>query len=371
LNGERPTARSGGAVVEVRLDQLRPWSRNPREIAPADLENLKLALVDDPEMLLARPLIALLDGTVICGNMRLLGAVELAWESIPVLYVDLDPARAATWALRDNGHWGRWDEPALSELLAELGGAGVDLGLVGFESREIDRLLEGFRAEGDPEDVPPVPGEPETRPGDLVELGDHRLLCGDSGDPSELARLLGGEKAVCLLSDPPWGVDYVGKTRDALRIANDTPDGLREFLQSAFASIDTVLAPGAPFYLFAPCGDAGTEFRLAIRDTGWRLAQELVWVKDSIVLGHADFHYRHEAILYGHKPGPRRPGRGRHRGTRWYGGNDQGSVLFADRPKRSAEHPTAKPPELLCRLLRNSFVAASSCSTRSADPARP
>jgi len=104
----------------------------------------------------------------------------------------------------------------------------------------------------------------------------------------------------------------------------------------------------------ARAGPAGTAFRRALEAAGWRLGQGLVWVKDSIVLGHSDYHYQHEDILFGHKPGPGRSGRGRHAGTRWYGGNDQSSVLFADRPKRSADHPTSKPVDLLGRLLRNS-----------------
>jgi DNA modification methylase len=352
VSGER--AQTTGPVVEVALEQLRLWDRNPRWIAPASLENLKQTLTDDPEMLRARPLIVLPDGTVVCGNMRLRAAQELGWRSLPVVFADLDPERAAIWALRDNSSWGEWDDVALSDLLGDLAEAGVDLALVGFESREIDRLLAGFDEQPDPEEIAPLPVEPESRPGELVELGRHRLLCSDSTDADELARVLAGETAICLLTDFPWGVNYVGKTRDALRIANDSPDGLETFLRAALSAIDTVLAPGAPVYLFAPSGNAGTEFRLAIRDIGWRLEQELVWVKDNFVLGHACYHHRHEAILFGHKPGPGRSGRGRHRGSRWYGGNDRSTVLFCDRPKRSAEHPTSKPVELLCELLRNS-----------------
>jgi site-specific DNA-methyltransferase (adenine-specific) len=269
--------------------------------------------------------------------------------------VDLTPERARMWALRDNNAWGEWDEPVLAALLAELAAEGVDLSLTGFESRTIDELLAEIVPTADPEELPPLPtGPPESKPGELYQLGSHRLLVDSATDEGVLERVLGSQLAALLLTDPPWGVDYEGKTPARLRIANDGAGGQPAFLRSAFAAIDRGLVPGSPFYVFSPAGAAGTEFRLAIRETGWELRQGLVWVKDSIVLGHSDYHYRHEDILFGNKPGPGRPGRGRHRGSRWFGGNDQASVLFADRPKRSAEHPTAKPVELLCRLITNS-----------------
>jgi hypothetical protein len=120
-----------GSVEEVPLTRLSLWSENPRRIRPERLADLRQALVADPEMLWAKPLLALPDGTVIWGNMRLLAARELGWSTLPVLTVDLNPERARLWALRDNQAYGEWDEPALAELLAELAGQGVDLALTG------------------------------------------------------------------------------------------------------------------------------------------------------------------------------------------------------------------------------------------------
>jgi DNA modification methylase len=120
------------------------------------------------------------------------------------------------------------------------------------------------------------------------------------------------------------------------------------------AAADRVLAPAARFYIAAPAGPRGTDFRLALPGAGWRFHQALVWVKQSQVLGHSDYHYAHEDILYGWTAGPGRPGRGRHRGSRWYGGHDQRSVFFFDRPARSAEHPTMKPVGLIAAQLQNS-----------------
>src|SRR5438874_817747 len=106
------------AAAELPLERLRCWPGNPRSIRPERLEQLKQALAADPEMLRARPLLALPDGTVIAGNQRLFRARELGWETIPVLSVALEPERAKIWALRDNQSYGDWDEPALAELLA-------------------------------------------------------------------------------------------------------------------------------------------------------------------------------------------------------------------------------------------------------------
>jgi site-specific DNA-methyltransferase (adenine-specific) len=156
-----------------------------------------------------------------------------------------------------------------------------------------------------------------------------------------------------LWTDPPYGVGYVGKTRDGLSLANDDPGGVEGLLGRSFAAIDGVLRPGAPLYVTHPAGPHAVTFGERFLGAGWRLHQTLVWVKDRMVLGHADYHYRHEPILYGYKPGPGRWGRG-HRG--WHGGNDQDSVMEVPRPAASREHPTAKPVELIARCLRNSSL---------------
>jgi ParB/Sulfiredoxin domain len=303
-------------VVEVPLSRLRPWSGNPRTITEARLADLKRALEADREMLWARPLLALPDGTVIGGNQRLVAARELGWRTIPVLTVDLDPARAKLWGLRDNAAYGDWDEGALAELLAELDAGGIDLALAGFASGDLDRILEGLPGVNDPDEVPDLPlGTPESRVGEIYELGESRLLCGDSTDPAQLEALTAGAKAEVLWTDPPYGVDYVGKTQAALTITNDTREQLPALLGEVFAAADAVMAPSARFYIASPAGPAGTVFRLAIEAVGWRLHQSLVWVKGSIVVGHSDHHYAHEDILYGFKPGAGRPGRGRHKGS--------------------------------------------------------
>jgi DNA modification methylase len=346
---------SVSAVVEFPVAELRCWPENPRRITPGRLDDLKRALMADPAMLRARPLLVLPDGEVFGGNQRLRAVVELGWETVPVVVVDLGRDQARLWALRDNNAYGEWDEPALAELLAELAAGGVDLALTGFAARDLDQILDSIAAPADPDEVPPLPdGAAGSKAGEVYPLGRHRLLCGDATDREQILELVVGESVELLWADPPYGVSYVGKTKRALRLANDDAGGLPDLLRRSLAAVDAVLAPGGRFYVASPAGPLGTEFRLALRDVGWQLHQTLVWVKQVAVLGHGDYHYQHEDILYGWKPGPGRVGRGRHRGSRWQGDNAQTSVFFVDRPSRSSEHPTMKPVELIARQLRNS-----------------
>ncbi len=246
-----------------------------------------------------------------------------------------------------------WDEALLKLELADLADLGFEMSLIGFGEGELERLLAGDDRQGltDDDEVPEVPEQPVTQPGDLWVLGEHRLLCGDARDPESYARLLGGERCEAIWTDPPYGVAYQGKTKESLTIAGDGAAGLEALLSESFCAADPALAPGARLYVAHPAGALSLTFGLAFVGQGWRLSQTLVWVKDAFVLGRSDWHYRHEPIYYGHKPGEGRIGRGA-RG--WFGDNAQDSVLEVPRPRASVAHPTMKPPELVERCLSNS-----------------
>ena len=277
-------------------------------------------------------------------------------QVVPVLVVDLDEREAevllatldplAALAVADSG--------ALAELLSRVQtGSSAVQDLLDSLAKQAGLPVRPLLA--DPEDIPPVPVTPSTSPGDLYLLGDHRLLCGDATKARDLQRLMGTERASCLLTDPPYGVSYVGKTPRRLRIDRDDRVGIEDLIARSFAAIDEVLEPGARLYLFHPAGEASVVFGERFLAQGWLLRQSLVWAKDRMVLGHSDYHYRHEPILYGFKPGPGRWGRG-HRG--WYGGNAADTVVEVPRPAASRDHPTAKPVALLRRLLANSTKEA-------------
>ena len=288
---------------------------------------------------------------VLVGNHMLIAARQLGWEMLDVMWVDLDDDEARRLLLLDNrlSDVAEYDVQELLEMLSSVG----DLDGTGYGQADLDELLDSLAPPPLDEDAMiPVPSNPVTQPGDLVELSGHRLVCGDARDPQAYARLLGEEQAGLLWTDPPYGVEYVGKTARRLRIANDSSAGLAGLLAEAFAGADGVLEPGAALYVAHPAGPLMAVFVAAFLGAGWSLRQSLVWVKDAMVMGRSDYHYRHEPILYGYKPASAgRLGRG---GSGWHGDNRQTSVFEVDRPRSSSEHPTMKPPELIEIALRNS-----------------
>lgn len=367
--GRRPvstgaTLNSQFAIEQVAIDRLRPDPANPRQIGEDELEALTRSI---REWGLVQPILARRDDfTVIGGHQRLVAARRLGLASVPVIWLDLDPDDAHLLGLALNRISGSWDEQLLARLLADLQADGsVDVTLSGFGEDELKDLLRSLEAREKadrPEDfdldaaLEEATRSPRTQPGDLWQLGEHRLLCGDSADPAAVARLMGGERAACMWTDPPYGVAYSGKTRKALTIANDAPGDLDGLLSAAFAQATEPLEPGAPVYVCRPSGREGISFFQAFIGAGWQLHEELVWVKDTMVLGHSDYHYRHETILYGWTRGPGRSGRGRHKGSRWRGANDATTVFEIPRPRSSRSHPTTKLVELVTAMLANSTL---------------
>ena len=341
-------------IQATPLSKLRPSDWNPRTIKDERFQNLCASIQADPEFLWRRPVLAQADGTIYAGNMRYQVAQHLGMATIPAIVENVPDQLARERALRDNAQWGEWVEDDLALLIARLQSEGANVDLLGFDERELQRLLDSIEHPpglADPDDVPDLPDEPVTKPGDLWLLGDHRVLCGDARDEHHISIVMGGEKAACVWTDPPYGVDYVGGTKDALTIANDNAEGLDNLLARAFDAIDPVLADGAAIYIAHPAGALSVTFGTRFLAQGWRLHQTLVWVKDSLVPGHSDYHYRHEPILFGYKAATGRRGRGS-RG--WYGGNDCSSVFQIARPKASPDHPTCKPVELVEAMLKNS-----------------
>jgi hypothetical protein len=312
-------------VTRVPVGELTPFAGNPRRGAVAVIKQ-SLEINDQ-----YRPLVVnRRTNVVLCGNHTLRAATELGWQQIAVTYVDVDEEKAKRIALVDNrtADLADYDNEELLALLEELDG----LAGTGYEQNDLDALLdelERHRDQPDEDEPPPPPAKPKTKLGDLYVLGRHRLVCGDARDPRAYKRLLGDERIDLLWTDPPYGVDYEGKTAAALRIAGDGPAGLDELLDGALAAVDAVLKAGARIYICHPSGELALVFIGAFLGQGWRLHQELIWLKDALVLGRSDYHYRHEQIHYGHKPGRGRIGRG---GSGWYGDDSQTSVLEVDRP---------------------------------------
>jgi DNA modification methylase len=339
----------------VPIGELTPDPQNSREHDAKNLAAIEASLRQFGQH---RAAVAQLrpDGTKVVrvGNGMLEAARKIGWSHVAALSIEESDERAAARAVADNraGELAAWN---LEQLAATIDGLPDDLvASIGFSSAEIDRLLGPAPALAGADDAPDLPSEPTSRPGDTWVCGAHRLLCADATDAVAVARVMEGQRAAAMWSDPPFGVEYVGGTKEALTIQNDTAEGLPALLRNAFAVANGVLEPGAPFYIAHPTGPLAFEFESALRHVGWRHHETLVWVKDALVLGHSDYHLRHEGILYGWTAGPGRSGRGSHAGSRWYGDNAQTSVFEIPRPKRSEAHPTMKPVELVARCLANS-----------------
>ncbi len=288
-------------------------------------------------------------GFVVAGNHIVKAARALGWQEIAANVEALDDASAIAFMLADNrtADLGGYDDALLAAILAEQDAA-ANLAATGYDADAVAAILAAAQiASGrDPDATPPAPEAADlyVRPGDLWALGRHRLLCGDATDPGAVARLVGEDSVDLLWSDPPYSVAYTGKTAAALKIANDDLgiEGTRALVAAALRLVP--LRSGGAFYLASPAGPAHLAFLLALADAELQVRQTLIWVKDRFVLGHSDYHYRHEPILYGWREGSHT----------FRGDRTQDSVWEIARPTRSENHPTIKPVELVERAIRNS-----------------
>lgn len=355
----RPSTK-GFAVSHKKLADLTPDARNANkgtERGNAMIENSLRQYGAGRSILLDR------NGRIIAGNKTAENAGSIGMNDVVVVQsdgtrliavqrmdLDLDDATAKQLAIADN-RAGQvsldWDTEVLKELATE-----IDLAPF-FSADELEAMWpQNAELLTDEDDVPPVPDEPVTKLGDLYLLGAHRLLCGDSTVATDVDRLMNGSKAVCMWTDPPYGVSYVGKTKKSLTIQNDGMAGLRELLDGAFVCATMALEGGAAVYIAHPPGALNVTFGEAFLAAGWRLHQTLIWDKQTIVLGHSDYHFSHEPIFYGYtQSGGGRYGRG---GRGWYGDDSQRSILAFPKPSRSESHPTMKPVALIEHCLKNS-----------------
>lgn len=334
----------------IDINKLIPATYNPRkDLKPDDAEYIKIknSIV---KFGFVSPLVINKDMTVIGGHQRLKVLKDLGITEVECIVVDLDKTNEKALNIALNKIQGDWDEDKLEALLQELKLEEFDMNLTGFDFDEVDEILNDIN--GTKEDNFDVDSayeeieEPITKPGDIRILGNHRLMCGDSTHKDDIMRLMNNQDADMLLTDPPYNVDYVGKTAEALKIKNDNMDDNQfyEFLRKVFENMYIVTKEGASIYVFH-ADTEGINFRKAFKDAGFKLAECLIWKKDCFVMGRQDYQWQHEPVLYGWKEG---------KAHYFINDRTQSTILEFDRPKQSTLHPTMKPIDLIAKLIKNS-----------------
>ncbi len=340
-------------VTYRKVEDLIPYARNARTHSDEQVARIAASI---KEFGWTNPIIIDGENGIVAGHGRTLAARKLGLTEVPCIELkNLTETQKRAYILADNrlALDAGWDNEMLALELGDLKDAGVDLELTGFSDEELDELLATptESADGDEDEAPEPQEDPVSKRGDVWILGAHRVMCGDSCSADDISKLFGstggGTPTVSLyLTDPPYNVAYEGGTKDALTIQNDNmEDGqFRQFLVDAFSMADTVMQPGAVFYIWHADSE-GFNFRGACRDVGWPIRECLIWAKNMFVMGRQDYQWRHEPCLYGWKEGA---------AHKWYSDRSQSTVLEFDKPTRNGVHPTMKPVELFRYLIENS-----------------
>lgn len=324
------------SVTHIKTVDIKPYEKNPRK----NDEAVKYVAESIREFGFKVPIVIDDDHVIVAGHTRWKAAKKLGLEEVPcVIADDLTEEQIKAFRLADNkvAEKAEWDFDLLSVELENI----VDLDMTAFGFEDV---LEEEEATEDDYELE-LPEEPKSKRGDIYQLGRHRLMCGDSTLFDNVEELMGGQLADMLLTDPPYNVDYEGKTKDKLKIENDKMenDSFRQFLFDAFSNADMCMKPGAVFYIWHADSE-GYNFRGACYDTGWMVKQCLIWNKNSMVMGRQDYQWKHEPCLYGWKGGA---------SHLWASDRKQTTVIDFNRPTRNDLHPTMKPIGLFDYQIKN------------------
>jgi site-specific DNA-methyltransferase (adenine-specific) len=328
-------------IVPISLVKANP--NNPRIIKDDKFAKLVKSIQDFPDMLNKRPLVCYTDTdkhfVVLGGNMRLKAAKECKLKEIPIILADeWNAEQRAEFLIKDNVGFGEWDWEQLANEwdVQKLEDWGLDI--PDYEAEELE-------AQEDDYEIPDVL-QTDIVLGDLFEIGEHRLLCGDSTQTDTFKALFGEHLADLVVTDPPYNVAYEGKTKNKLNIMNDNMgDGdFYQFLYDFYTALGSYTKAGGSWYVWHSDSE-GANFRKAMADAGIMVKQCLIWVKNSMILGRQDYQWKHEPCLYGWKEGAAHG---------WYSDRKQTTILEFDKPQRNAEHPTMKPIPLFAYQIGNS-----------------
>ena len=333
-------------------EKLVPYARNARTHSEEQVAQIAASIV---EFGFTNPILAGSDGVIVAGHGRLAAAQKLGLDTVPVVVLDhLTPTQRRALIIADNriDENAGWDDAMLRIELQSLQEDGFNLDITGFDADALAELMAGEETtvdgNTDEDAVPEVSETPISRPGDIWVLGEHRLLCGDSTVAESYDRLMQGEPADMVFTDPPYNVDYANSAKDKMRgtdrpILNDNlGDGFYDFL---LAALTPMLQHCAGATYIAMSSSELDTLQQAFRAAGGKWSTFIIWAKHTFTLGRADYQRQYEPILYGWPEGQNR---------HWCGDRDQSDVWAIKKPQKNDLHPTMKPVELVERALRNS-----------------
>jgi DNA modification methylase len=335
------------SIKIVDIKTVKPNPSNPRHIKDHKFIQLVKSIRHFPEMLQLRPIVVDADNIVLGGNMRLKACIEAGLKEVPIIVAsELTEEQQKEFIIKDNVGFGEWDWEQLANEweIEQLSDWGLDLPIE-MEDTEIEAVEDNYQA---PDTI-----ETDIVIGDLFEIGEHRLLCGDSTDSDAVARLMNAEKADMVFTDPPWNVNY-GAVKEGnpmgykpRTILNDSmsTDDFKDFMGSAFSMMAMHSKKGCPTYVVMSAQEWGN-LMLALHENGYHWSSTIIWNKSHLVMSRKDYHTKYEPIWYGWLDGAPRlcPIEDR----------KQSDVWDVDRPTKSELHPTTKPIELINIALKNS-----------------
>jgi DNA modification methylase len=328
----------------VNIQEIKNNENNPRIIKDYKFKQLVKSIKEFPEMLKLRPIVVNSEMIVLGGNMRLKACKEAGLKEVWILKADeLTEQQQREFIVKDNVGFGEWDWDVLANEWnnQQLEDWGLDL--LPFEEEEV------LEAKEDDFDTTP-PEIAKTVLGDLYEIGEHRLFCGDSTCSDTVAKLMNGGKADMVFTDPPYNVNYEGGSKKRDAIENDKIDDFYKFLYDVYTNCFLFMNDGSPIYV-AHSELERANFILSFIDAGFKYSSIIIWVKNNSTFSmNKDYKWKHEPIIYGWKQGKERT---------WKGDNKQDTVWNIDRPSRSEEHPTMKPIELCEKAIKNSSNESS------------
>lgn len=366
-------------IQKINIQKLKPAKYNPRiDLQPGDKEYQKIKKSIET-FGYVEPIIVNKDMTVIGGHQRLKVLKELGYSEVECVIVNLNKNQEKALNIALNKIGGEWDTEKLEELLLELKNSDFDLNVTGFDEDEINDIFSEYDndIEEDNFDVKEALEEieePVSKSGDMFKLGNHILMCGDSTNKEQVARLMNNKEADLLLTDPPYNINV--SNSKGMKIKNDNLEKEKfiEFITNCLSNAKEHMKEGAVFYIWY-ADTSALEFYTALKNVDLQIRENLIWVKNKFILGRSDYHWRHEPCLYGWKDGK----------AHYYVNNrkqstviddsvdlnlmsideikeyiqsliDDSTIFYENKPEKDDLHPTMKPIKLIGKMIKNSSL---------------